>query len=142
MKNFRIYYLAFLSLTVAFVACSDDGTDTEKPVITLNEPEDHEHFHPGDEIHFDADFSDNVALKQMKIDIHSAEGHDHKSSSVGTEWHWDTIINLSGRNMHKHFHIDIPADAEHGEYHFIVYATDAAGNESFVAIEIEIDDHD
>ena len=145
MKNFKIIFLFMALAAFGFAACSDDETDTEKPVIQLNEPADHAHFHPGDEIHFDAEFSDNVALKQFKIDIHWGEGHDHKSGQHddhGHEWSYEYIAELQGRNQHVHMHIDIPEDAKHGEYHFLVYCTDEAGNESFVAIEIEIEDDD
>jgi hypothetical protein len=143
MKNFKIIFLLLGVAAVGFVACSDEETDTEKPVIQLNEPADHADFHPGDEIHFDAEFSDNVALKQFKIDIHWAEGHDHKSGQDDDhEWSYEYIGDLDGRNQQVQMHILIPEDAKHGEYHFIVYCTDEAGNESFVAIEIEIEDDD
>lgn len=145
MKNYRIIFL-FLTIAIfGFVACSDEEIDTEKPVIQLNEPITHANFHPGDEIHFDAEFSDNVALKQFKIDIHSGEGHDHKSGQDddhGLDWSYEYIGELQGHNQQLQMHIDIPEDAKHGEYHFLVYCTDEAGNESFVAIEIEIEDDD
>ncbi len=139
MKNYRIYFLTLLAISFGFMACSDEETDTEKPLITLNNPQNETYFHPGDEIDFDADFSDNVALKQIKIDIHIAEGHEHKSAVEEGEWHWDTIVDLSGQSMRQQFDIPVPLATEHGEYHFIVYATDEAGNESFQAILIDVD---
>jgi hypothetical protein len=143
MRKHRIIVLLGLLIFMGLASCSTDEVDTERPVIQLNEPADHAHFHPGDEIHFDAEFSDNVALKQFKIDIHWGAGHDHKSGQDddhGHEWSFEHIGELQGRNQHIHMHIDIPEDAKPGEYHFLVYCTDEAGNESFVAIEIEIED--
>jgi len=76
----------------------------------------------------------------MKIDIHIAEGHEHISAAEEGEWQWDTIFELSGQTMRQQFDIPVPLATEHGEYDFIVYATDEAGNESFQAILIDIDD--
>ena len=147
MMNKTVFmFLALLSASVFFWSCSSDETDTEKPVIEISSPADHAHFHPGDIIHFDAEFSDNVGLKQFKIDIHWGEGHDHKSGQHddhGHAWSYEYIGELYGRNKHIHMDITIPEDAKHGEYHFLVFVTDKAGNEAFVALEIEIeDDHD
>jgi hypothetical protein len=139
-KNFL--YIGLI-LLIGFTACNTEEMDTEIPVITINEPHDHEHFHPGGKIHFDADFSDNVGLKQFKIDIHSGEGHTHKSNGIrlqDNEWSYVYTGDLEGRNKHVHMDITIPEDAKHGEYHFIVYCTDQAGNESFVALEFEVED--
>ena len=143
MKKLLFFAFLMISMGLIFQACSDDNeVDTEKPVIEINDPLDGQHFHPGDEIHFDAEFSDNVELNQFKIDIHWGEGHDHKSSQNGEEWTYEYIGELSGRNQHVHMHIDIPENAKHGEYHFLVYCTDKAGNESWVALDIHIEDHD
>lgn len=126
---------------IFFSACSKEEVDNQKPVIEIEEPLDHAHFHPGDIIHFDAEFSDNVALSQFKIDIHYGGDHGHKNSATTLKWSYEYIGELSGRNKHIHMDIPVPAHAQAGEYHFLVYCTDKAGNEAFVALEIEIEDH-
>ncbi len=132
--------VSFIIITPFFKACNKDN-DTEIPLIELLSPADDDHFHPGETIHLDAEVSDNIGLQQVKIDIHSAGGHSHKSSVLnGIEWHWDTIMDISGRNRHIHLDIPIPANAEHGEYHFTIYALDKAGNEAFISVDIHIDE--
>jgi len=142
-KSIKTIFLILIILAFNFVACTEETIDTEKPVIEVSSPTDHQHFHPGDIIHFDAEFSDNIELGQFKIDIHFGDGHDHKSTAMeadGVEWDFEYIGELSGRNKHIHLDIPIPNNAKHGEYHFMVYCTDKAGNESWVALEIEIED--
>lgn len=142
-KSIKTLSLMLIIIMFAFMACTDEKIDTEKPEIEVSSPSDHEEFHPGDVIHFDAEFSDNVKLSQFKIDIHYGEGHSHKSAGIENgeiEWSFVYIGELSGRNKHIHLDIPIPSNAKHGEYHFMVYCTDKAGNESWVALEIELVD--
>jgi uncharacterized membrane protein len=141
-----------LITTIIFVAtayliitsCSKDKADNVKPTINLISPSDHDQFHPGETISFEANFSDDTELSQFKIDIHFNDGHEHKSiAGVKQEWDYEHIGELSGKTQNIQMEIEIPEDAAHGEYHFMVFCTDKAGNESFVAIEIEIEDeHD
>ena len=148
--------LALAFGTILFVACSSDDKDSVAPVITLIEPHVDEVFEPGEEIHFEANFTDNVQLASYKIDIHYGgdhthgrgvalgEGHDHEYE----KWDFEQVYPLSGRTMDVHRDIPIPTmingkPIKRGEYHFGVYALDAAGNQSLVFRDIYIlDDHD
>lgn len=142
--NKIIMFLITASIAIAGASCSKDEADKIKPVINLISPADHEEFRPGETIKFEAEFTDNVELKQYKIDIHFDDGHDHKSvQNGGMEWEFEHVASLSGTSQRILLEILIPETAKHGEYHFMVFCTDAAGNESFVTIDIEIeDDHD
>ncbi len=144
MKKKNLLTYSIMLAFAIFTACSSDEIDTEAPVILLHSPIDHQEFHPGGQIYFHADFSDNVGLSQFKIDIHFGEGHDHKSATSGeNEWSYEYIGELEGQDQKVEMYIDIPLDALHGEYDLLVYCTDKAGNESFVFIEIDIEeDHD
>ncbi len=150
MKNIK-YFVAIALLMSVFVitSCEKDDTDTQKPVITLAAPEENEVLNIGSEIHFEVDFSDDVELKSYKVDIHSNfDGHDHKSASTGDSiafsvqksWNFDAGL----KNTHVHHHeITIPHEIDgkeisQGNYHFMVYCTDAAGNESWVAVPVKI----
>ena len=143
MKKKNLLTYSIVLAFAIFTACSSDEIDTEAPRIVVNAPEDHAHFHPGDVILFNADFSDNVALKQFKIDIHYGGDHGHKSVSDddhGHKWSYEHIGDLSGREQNVQMNITIPEDTHEGEYHFLVFATDEAGNEAQVVLEIEIED--
>lgn len=138
---FKLLLMIAIIPLIGLIGCSEDDVDTEKPVIEIIEPHDHEEFHPGDEIHVEIVFSDNVGLKEFKIDIHYGGDHSHKSLKHGeVEWSYIHIEAIEGRNKHVHMHIEIPDNAKHGEYHFLVYCTDQAGNEAMVVLEIEIED--
>jgi hypothetical protein len=146
MKS-NILYLLFMAFGVLMVSCSKDDKDTTKPQILIEEPAMNQVFYPGDEIHFGAEFIDNVELRSYKIDIHANEdSHDHKSTRGEGEWSfqksWEFEAGKKNAGIH-HDEIVIPAEVDGvpihtGDYHFLVYCTDKAGNESWVSVNIEI----
>jgi hypothetical protein len=142
MKKLNFLTILFTALVLVFNACNKDTEiDTQAPEIAMVSPDDEQYFHPGDTIHFEAGFSDDVALSQFKIEIHYGSDHTHKSdSSQEVEWSFEHIGDLSGREQLVTMDIEIPENAEHGEYHFLVYCTDLAGNESWIGLDIFIDE--
>ena len=102
------------------------------------------------------DLSDDVMLKSYKIDVHNNfDGHSHTRAGDGTTpFSFKKEYDLTGkREAHIHHHdIKIPATATPGKYHLMIYCTDAAGNESYVARDVVLsktakphehhDDHD
>ncbi len=137
-----IFILSILGLLIT--ACNDDNDiDTNPPQIEVESPHDGQHVHPGEIIHFDAEFSDNVGLGQFKIDIHYGGDHSHKGAFADEpKWSWEHIGDLSGRNRHVHLDIEVPDSIHDGKYHMLVYCTDQAGNESWTALTIYIEDDD
>jgi hypothetical protein len=133
----KIKFLAVIITVLLLQACSNDS---EKPVITINEPTNGETFDVGDEIHVDFNITDNDELNQFKIDIHgSHDGHTHgKLAEILPAF--DTIIieNISGNSINRHIHIDIPNGVWPGPYHVIIYATDKSGNENMEEVDITI----
>lgn len=124
----------------------------------LSEPEEGQELKIGDEhgVHFEMDLSDDVMLKSYMIEIHSNfDHHSHgKSRAAATgeatvDFSFNRSYDISGKKTaHIHHHdIVIPANATPGDYHLMVYCTDAAGNETYIARNIvlsttaERDDH-
>jgi len=146
MKTLK-FLLPFVLVAMLIVSCEKEA-DTIAPVIEVSGPEANEILYVGSTIHFEADFSDDVALKSYKIDIHSNfDGHTHKSESTdSSEWHFQQSWSFDegAKNAHIHHHeIEVPEEIdglpiEPGDYHFMIYCTDAAGNESWTAIAVEI----
>lgn len=151
MKNFPLIFSLFFILAVAgFYSCEEDDADTQEPVIQLMAPEDGTVLYAGGDIHFEVEFEDDTELRSYKVDIHSNfDGHTHKGTLTAGEGHpwsyqqsWD--FEPGKKNTHVHHHeIVVPETIEGepiatGDYHFMVYCTDAAGNESWVAKAIEI----
>lgn len=145
MKKFyftSVFVFVFVSTFVLSSCNNDDDIDTTAPTIELDEPEDGDELLIGKSIHFECDFKDNVMLGSYMIEIHNNfDGHSHKAPSraAGEEpFFIKKSYDLSGlRNSHVHHHdILIPETAQEGNYHLVVYCTDAAGNQSLVAREI------
>ncbi|MDR0536590.1 MAG: DUF4625 domain-containing protein [Tannerellaceae bacterium] len=143
--NFYFVCLTVMSFVI-FSSCSkyDDG-DTTKPVINLIEPAEGEILKIGDDsgVHFDLELSDNVMLKSYKVDIHpNFDGHAHSTMLKSSLETVDFIFNKSwdiygNKNADIHHHeIKIVANSTPGNYHLILYCTDAAGNESHLARNI------
>jgi hypothetical protein len=132
--------LCAITLCSPFISCKDDG-DTTKPVINLIEPEEDAVLLIGDDVHFEMEVSDDVMLKSYKVNIHpNSDGHTHSRETGSGTWEFDqTWDDISGlKNKLIHHEIAIPAEAPEGPYHLMVYCTDAAGNEAFVARDIEL----
>ena len=135
---------------LAFNACEKEKekekeSDTTKPEINLIEPANGDTLHIGDEhgVHFEAEFSDNEALASYKVDIHpNFDNHTHavtKGESATVDFEFEQSWTISGKNASIHHHdIIIPENATPGHYHLMVYCLDAAGNESHIAVDIEL----
>ncbi len=141
MKTLKFYFILALAFVFSFLSCDkDDEADTTKPVIELDEPEDGDELLIGAGVHFECDFSDDVKLGSYLIEIHSNfDGHSHTKSANGeVPFFFKQSYDLSGlKNAHVHHHdVVIPENATPGNYHLVVYCTDAAGNQSLVAREI------
>ncbi len=150
MKKLKYIIVAMLLISsFAIISCEKEDADTQKPVITLSAPAEDEVLYIGADVHFEIDFQDDVELKSYKVDIHSNfDGHTHKSTATGDSvafsyqksWNFDA----GQKNAHVHHHeIVIPEEIDgheisQGDYHFMIYCTDAAGNESWLAVPIEI----
>jgi hypothetical protein len=149
MKNI-LFKLSF-AMVFLFISCSSDDEvlDTIAPGISILEPHDHEEFEPGETMHVEIIFTDNVQLASYKIDIHYAgDGHTHGVVPFSNSVEWTFVAEgvLTGNAYTLHADIEIPtmingSPIKEGDYHFGVFALDAAGNETVVWIEIEVGDH-
>ncbi len=160
-KSYALFLMSLVVLGGTLLAsCEKEEVDNEKPVIRLIAPEEDEAIRPGSDIHFDVEFSDNVALGSYKVNIHWGEGHTHSATlstraeedSEPFEKTWfesdfialgdEPIAGKRGATVHHH-HMVIPETVngkpvKEGHYHFLVYCTDESGLETFIAREILI----
>ena len=144
----KIYCLVISLVAICSVclpACdNDEKGDVTKPVIDLIEPEEGAVLKIGNEkgVHFEMNLSDDVMLKSYKINIHNNfDHHGHDSRAAGQKniaFTFDKVYDVSGlKNTKVHHHdIVIPADAAPGDYHLMVWCTDAAGNQTEMARNI------
>jgi hypothetical protein len=140
MKTKAIFYAVIALVGLFLIACSKDAAkDTTGPVITLTEPEAGEAFTAGDPdgVHLEFDLEDESGINQYKIDIHYGGGHSHniKPTAAGVSWSYQKVYDDRKGQLNAHIHIHseaIPADAQLGDYHLGISATDIHGNESHV----------
>ena len=128
-----------------FISCDDEAGDTVPPVINLIAPAEGAELHIGSAIYFDMELFDNEMLLSYKVEIHhNFAHHEHgkslksKNEEEATAFFFHKAWDVSGQKNAKvhHHEIEIPSTATPGDYHLMVYCSDAAGNESHVARNI------
>ena len=123
-------FLSILSVSIlalSIFACKDE--DNLKPIISNLEVGHNDSIFAGEAIHLEFEVEDDGLLDYYQVMIHPEA--DHKSATTGTHWEYDTIFTeISGlKNYTVHHHkIMVPADAEHGDYHFHIAVVDKSGN--------------
>ena len=155
--KYLLLSISIVTITLLFTSCdSDNDGDTTPPVINLIAPAEEGILKIGDEhgMHLEMELSDNEMLSSYKVEIHNNfDGHEHTKSLKADEttpFSFQKSWDVSGKkNATIHHHeIMIPENATPGNYHLMVYCTDAAGNETYVARDIvlshdaEEEDHD
>jgi len=140
-KGFTFLWSGLLML-VFMVSCDKSAADDTAPIISListrpagipdticGAPEPVVfHVRSGDTLWLELLFSDDIALSQYKIDIHSNfDCHGHKLNTE--DWTVVEIGDLSGREQVLRRWFKVPTYVTAGEYHFQVQATDKAGND-------------
>ena len=135
MKKILVFSLA---IVVFLSACKKEDPDTEKPIIsavTVNGNTSSVTLSAGSTLSFSISATDNIDLKQIKIDIHDAfDGHIH---SPNVPFSSQTIYNVSGKSTTITPSIQIPSIAASGPYDILIYAIDASGNEAVIK-ELEL----
>lgn len=140
MKKVTILTIMLLTCAVLSLSCSNNS-DTTPPTINLIQPSEGAILQIGADIHLDMVLEDNEMLSSYKIEIHNNfNNHEHGTKAIAETVPfsynntWDVSSNKN-KTVHHH-EIIIPANATEGDYHFMVYCTDAKGNESYVARKI------
>ena len=147
---------------------SDDDKDMTPPVISAEgitaNPINCQEYHLGDVIPFHYVMTDDQELGAYNIEIHNnfdhhshsteADNHDHDHEmgecddddehehehSEGKAWVYnqDFTIPAGLRQYNARVDIQIPADINPGDYHFMVRLTDHAGWQQLHAVAIKI----
>ena len=146
--KFNNYLFLVLATTVAISGCKKD-VDEEAPKLSSiringNTGADHV-VQAGESFTLALNASDNEALNQLKIDIHSAEdGHLHEFQSDevrGSEWEVFEVISLSGTSQSVSVSYTIPNDQQ-GVWHLTLQCIDKEGNESDVyLVELDVENN-
>ena len=156
MKIKSLFTLCVLCGLLVLSMTSCEEADTRPPYITLVSPKEDATIETGKELCIQVTFLDNMALRSYKINIHpNFNGHTHAPAREDAH---ERIMNqsqqtvdfeitltsesqsdpLSGQECFRDIDIDIPADATPGNYHLLIYCTDAAGNETYYARDLTL----
>lgn len=137
--------LAKSALVLAAVVIMTSCGKTEKPEIGSFELgyENSKTAYVGDDLHMDAEIVAEGTIDKIHIVIHPEGGHAKKGvRSVLDEGEWEvdtTYTKFSGlKNATFHEHIEIPMDAEPGDYHFHFEVTDMEGYQTVYEEELEL----
>ena len=165
MKNLKYMSLAMAlvsATTLGFISCGgdDEEKDMTYPVISTEgitaNPIDCQVYQRGSVIPFHYLFTDDTELGAYNIEIHTnADHHTHSTSSVECEedeheheheheavkpwvFNQDFQIPAGQRSFEARHDIQIPADIDPGDYHFMLRLTDRAGWQQLRAVAIKI----
>ncbi len=141
----RIILFAVATITTGlfFTSCEKDDDTVSKPQIDNFELglENSKIGYAGSDLHVEAEVIAEGKIDNITLEIHP-EGEEKSTSVVfhEGEWEFDSVYTeFSGlKNTTFHKHIDIPADADTGHYHFHIIVTDMEGNQTSVEEEFAI----
>lgn len=147
---FAIFYVMLLS------NCSKSSeADTEYPVIDISSaqafPKQCSTIERGKKLSFKARFSDNLALGSYSLDIHhNFDHHSHSTEISNCEFEAvkspvkpflfikDYSIPEGQTSYEATAEIEIPADADPGDYHFMIKLTDKEGWQTIKGLSIKL----
>ncbi|WP_343563154.1 DUF4625 domain-containing protein [Sphingobacterium sp.] len=156
MQRLKKYALVAL-ITVSTIACKKEkeNIDSEKPTIDISGatafPKQCSQIKRGSTVTFRAQLSDNIALGSYSIDVHHNFDH-HSHSTEVEECTLEPIkkpvkpfvlvksVNIPGQPQQydAQLQIDVPADVDPGNYHFMIRVTDQSGWSSQRGISVRI----
>lgn len=144
MKKKHLKYLSALLLSLPFILYSCNKEETESPEIMRSELgyDNSGAAIVGEELHMEFEIDADGKVESILVEIHH-EG-EHKSLTfliAELEWEFDSLYTgkyVGVRNIDFHEHIDIPLEAETGDYHFHLMVRDMEGNTASYEDELEL----
>jgi len=150
-------YIVILGIIFAFTSCDDTVKDELLPVIDMTGttafPQNCTTVYRGESFTFNALFTDNIELGSYSIEMHhNFDHHTHSTSAEDCEmgaikvavkpllFIEEYTIEAGKTEYSASIEINIPADADTGDYHFMVRLTDKSGWQTFEGISVKVAD--
>lgn len=150
-------YIALIAVMLIFWSCDDTVKDEELPVIDMTGetafPQNCVTVYRGESFTFNARFTDNIELGSYSIEMHhNFDHHSHSTSSEECEMgavksavkpllFIDEYTIPDGKTEYSaNIEINVPADVDTGDYHFMVRLTDKSGWQTFKGISVKVGD--
>mgnify|MGYP003575955588 CR=1 FL=1 len=155
MKKLIAFGLILLAVHSSCKKDNDVGVDTEYPVIDISAadafPIQCSEVSRGQKFTFKARFSDNVELGSYNLDIHHNFDH-HTHSTEVSDCGLDNIktpvkpllliktvdIPAGQKSYTADLELEVPADVDPGDYHFMIRLTDQEGWQTIKGLSIKI----
>ena len=147
IMNFKT--LGLLSIAAMTLwACKDKNkkdepkTDQQKPTIEISAPAANAEILQNAQLEIVAILTDNVELESYKVDIHYVTAGDTHKGTGDQEVEWDYTteaqVNAGLKTYDLNLFTKVPSNAKPGNYHLLIRAMDAAGNENEEYIEFKV----
>lgn len=138
IRNIRFFVLLSTILFGFLSSCKKDNDDIPslaKPQIGTLEigSGNNKTVTAGTDLHLEGDIVAEALIAKIDIEIHQEGNGQYKFSKSYTEGKYIDV-----KNTTFHEHVDIPADAPAGDYHFHFTVTDRAGNATTVESPLTI----
>ncbi len=155
MKSKLLWLSCLLTAAVAMATagCGDETTnDLEKPKIWDDSlPVNCQEVRRGDVLQARFTFTDNVELGSYNIEVHNNfDHHSHSTSATECEqeadkepvrpwvYNKDFAIGEGLKAFVAEMEIEVPADVDAGDYHFMVRVTDQSGWQEIKSVSIRV----
>ncbi|MCV6630517.1 MAG: DUF4625 domain-containing protein [Flavobacteriaceae bacterium] len=126
IKNQKVFVLFLAVCSLFVISCDSDDDPLSKPEISDFELGlgDNRIGYIGSDLHIEAEVEAENKISTIMVEIHMED----EAAGWQFEKTWTDFNGLLNTNFHKH--IDIPANATAGIYHFHFVVTDMAGNQT------------
>lgn len=153
--SYKFLFL-FIASILLFGGCSDDNDkQVTKPVILMDQegafPKNCVTVYRGESFEFKAVFTDEYELGSFNLEIHNNfDHHSHSTDDIDCElepkkspvnpliYNKDFKIPAGQTKYEATAKIDVPADIDTGDYHFMVRVTNKAAWQEIKGISIKI----
>lgn len=137
-RNIRFFFLLSTILFGFLSSCKKDNEEIPalaKPQISALEigSGNNKTVQAGSDLHLEGDILAEALIAKIEIEVHQEGGGQYKFTKAYTDGKY-----IGVKNATFHEHIDVPADAPAGAYHFHFTVTDKAGNTTTVESPLTI----
>jgi hypothetical protein len=137
-RNIRFFFLLSTILLGFLSSCKKDNEEIPalaKPQISALEigSGNNKTVQAGSDLHLEGDILAEALIAKIEIEVHQEGGGQYKFTKAYTDGKY-----IGVKNATFHEHIDVPADAPAGAYHFHFTVTDKAGNTTTVESPLTI----
>jgi hypothetical protein len=139
IKN--VIIIVLIAMTAIFSSCKKEISKPEIRNFELGH-DNSKIAYIGGELHIDAEIVADGKIDRIIVEIHPEGDHNKSVKKVSLDNDWEVEIiytEFSGlKNTVFHKDLDVPEDAEPGDYHILFKVIDMEGNTTSIEDEFEV----